>query len=137
MTHSRYAALKRMLEERGRAIDEQIQSKVRGFREAGPATVERPLEEEGDAHGDIDFAVVQLQSQTASDIRAALSRLEAGDYGICHDCGEEILEKRLRAMPFATRCRDCQELAERAEIRDRRARNLDVRGLGFLEAFGG
>ncbi len=44
----------------------------------------------------------------------ALARLDAGDYGNCVDCGEPIPERRLMAQPFAVRCLDCQERAERA-----------------------
>lgn len=37
-------------------------------------------------------------------IRAALERLDAGLYGRCDRCGEAIGERRLAAMPTATRC---------------------------------
>ena len=46
-------------------------------------------------------------------------RLEQGDYGNCFDCGEEIAEKRLRALPFAVRCKDCEAAREVAEQRQR------------------
>ena len=36
---------------------------------------------------------------------------------ICEDCGEEIEEARLKAMPFAVRCIDCQTKKERREGR--------------------
>ena len=49
----------------------------------------------------------------------AVSRLEQGDYGNCFDCGAEIAEKRLRALPFAVRCKDCEEAREVAEQRER------------------
>ena len=35
------------------------------------------------------------------------------------ECGEEIAEKRLRALPFAVRCKDCEEAREVAERRER------------------
>src|SRR5581483_11969856 len=38
----------------------------------------------------------------------AMLRLEQGRYGVCEDCGTEIALKRLEALPFATRCVDCQ-----------------------------
>lgn len=61
-----------------------------------------------------DFAdarrdVVEYQSG-----QAALARLEAGDYGTCIDCGEDIPAPRLQAQPFAIRCVECQERHERA-----------------------
>jgi RNA polymerase-binding transcription factor len=47
-------------------------------------------------------------------IEAALSRLERGRYGKCEDCGLNIPLERLRALPFATRCVDCQAKRNRA-----------------------
>jgi DnaK suppressor protein len=41
-------------------------------------------------------------------IDAALMRLERGDYGVCANCGEDIPLIRLKAVPFATYCVDCQ-----------------------------
>jgi RNA polymerase-binding transcription factor DksA len=40
-------------------------------------------------------------------IDAALSRVADGSYGICVNCGEEISEARLEAVPHAARCRNC------------------------------
>ena len=40
-------------------------------------------------------------------LSAALSRIEAGEYGYCEDCGEEIAIGRLELDPAATRCIDC------------------------------
>jgi len=41
-------------------------------------------------------------------IDAALLRLGRGAYGICANCGEDIPLIRLKAVPFATFCVDCQ-----------------------------
>jgi DnaK suppressor protein len=60
-----------------------------------------------------------MKSETLNKINDALGRLEQGDYGYCFDCGEEIAEKRLRALPFAVRCKDCEEARENAEQRER------------------
>ncbi|TRW48738.1 TraR/DksA family transcriptional regulator [Aliidiomarina halalkaliphila] len=46
-------------------------------------------------------------------IKAALVRLEKGEYGICIDCGEAISERRLEADPVAMVCIDCQAERER------------------------
>jgi DnaK suppressor protein len=62
-------------------------------------------------HG-IDYALIQLKAETLARIDAALGRLDAGMYGDCFDCGEEISDKRLRALPFAVRCMSCEEKRE-------------------------
>lgn len=40
-------------------------------------------------------------------IDAALARIEAGDYGYCVTCGEEISEARLKSDPAVASCIDC------------------------------
>jgi DnaK suppressor protein len=45
-------------------------------------------------------------------IETALERLDSGDYGICEECGEEIGLERLKIIPYALYCRDCQEARE-------------------------
>jgi RNA polymerase-binding transcription factor len=44
----------------------------------------------------------------------ALNLLEQGRYGTCDKCGEEIPVERLKAVPFATYCVDCQKKRNRA-----------------------
>jgi DnaK suppressor protein len=39
----------------------------------------------------------------------AFDRLEQGRYGICAQCGEEIPLERLKVLPFAGYCVDCQQ----------------------------
>lgn len=112
-----------MLETRRYAIEEQVQQKIRAFRDLAGVETARPAPDLSDdpAHEDLDFALVEMQAQTLRHINAALARLRAGDYGICHECEEEIPEKRLRALPFATRCLSCQGTAEGVQLRGRRA----------------
>jgi len=63
----------------------------------------------------VDVAVLELASRTIQRIDFALERLARGSYGNCIVCGEEIEEKRLRALPFASRCRDCEDAWERGD----------------------
>jgi DnaK suppressor protein len=115
-THmERYAVLRDMLEERRREIHE----KLRSLREAMPeeASIVRDSEEQSvnDFVRDVDFALMQMKSETLVRIDEALHRLEEGTYGICQDCGNDVPEPRLKALPFATRCRQCQERFETAQ----------------------
>lgn len=48
--------------------------------------------------------------QELADIRSALQRLEAGNYGVCTSCGEDISSERLLARPASAECVDCAEL---------------------------
>jgi len=45
-------------------------------------------------------------------ISAALRRMDAGEYGLCKECGEEIASSRLDAYPYADECIDCAEFDE-------------------------
>ena len=45
-------------------------------------------------------------------IETALERLDSGDYGVCEECGAEIGLERLKIIPYALYCRDCQEARE-------------------------
>jgi RNA polymerase-binding transcription factor DksA len=44
-----------------------------------------------------------------------LVRLDAGKYGVCFECEDEISERRLRALPFAVRCQACEERREQEQ----------------------
>jgi DnaK suppressor protein len=45
-------------------------------------------------------------------VEAALRRWDAGDFGVCADCGEPIPRERLRVQPAALRCAACQTAHE-------------------------
>ena len=51
--------------------------------------------------------------QTLRDIEDALSRIDAGTYGFCANCDEEINPRRLEAVPWAAMCVKCRELMEK------------------------
>jgi DnaK suppressor protein len=114
-----------MLEDRRRELQAEVQGKMRGVREEGTwggklnEVLDAVESSEADIQEDIEFALIQMKSETLNKVNDALARLEQGDYGNCYDCGEEIAEKRLRALPFAVRCKDCEEARENAEQRER------------------
>jgi DnaK suppressor protein len=74
---------------------------------------------ESDIQDEIEFALIQMKAETLHRINEALERLEEGTYGRCFECGEEIEPRRLRALPFAVRCKDCEEAREVAAQRER------------------
>ncbi len=45
-------------------------------------------------------------------IELALGKLDAGTYGKCDRCGNDIAELRLVALPVATMCIECQSVVE-------------------------
>src|SRR5881394_2621352 len=125
ISSARYSELKQMLDDRRREIDAEVQGKMRGVREEGTwggklnEVLDAVESAEADIQEDLEFALVQMKSETLNKVNDALVRLEQGSYGNCFDCGEEIAEKRLRALPFAVRCKDCEETRGTAEQRER------------------
>jgi DnaK suppressor protein len=124
MQGTRYADLKQILEDRRREIVSEVQGKIRDVRAEGHTTkvndvLDAGESSEADIQEDIEFALIQMKAETLQRINEALARLEEGKYGYCFECGEEIAEQRLRALPFAVRCKDCEEQREVAEQRAR------------------
>ena len=109
-----------MLERRRRELMRQVRGKIRDVRANGDANRDVPDHEEStevDVREDIDFALIQMQSEALHNVDAALRRLEEGAYGNCSECGDQISEARLGALPFAVRCRDCEGAREEAARR--------------------
>lgn len=46
-------------------------------------------------------------------VEAALQRLEQGSYGCCTNCGNQISDARLKALPYTPLCLECQREQER------------------------
>lgn len=131
----RYAELKRILEDRRREILAEVQEKMRDVRAEGASgegagVLDAAETSEADIQDDIELALIQMKSETLHKIEEALLRLEEGTYGNCFECGDEISERRLRALPFAVRCKDCEEAREAAEQRQRQMSQR--RSAGFL-----
>jgi DnaK suppressor protein len=121
---ARYAELKKILEDRRREILSEVQSRIKDVRTEGASGVTTGVVDavetsEADIQEDIEFALIQMKAETLQRINEALDRLEEGTYGRCFECGEDISEARLRALPFAVRCKDCEEAREVAQQRER------------------
>ena len=120
----RHVELKRILEERRREILSEVQEKMRDVRTEGASgegqgVLDAAETSEADIQDDIEFALLQMKAETLQRIEEALARHTEGTYGYCFECGDEISERRLRALPFAVRCRECEEEREVAERRER------------------
>ena len=119
---SRYSELRKMLQDRRRELTSEVQGKIRGVRAEGGKdreVLDQGESSEVDIQEDIEFALIQMKGETLNKVNEALRRLDESTYGNCFECGDEIAEARLRALPFAVRCKDCEEARETAEQRER------------------
>ena len=62
---------------------------------------------------EISFATRELLVERVNRIAAALERLDAGEYGLCVECGEGIAPARLQVLPEVLTCVRCQDRLER------------------------
>jgi DnaK suppressor protein len=109
---ARRAALRRLRAE----METEVRARLRTLRatlsEAAAPVMD--VQEAGveDVERDLEVALAEMESSTLKLIREAMRRLEDRTYGMCRGCGTDIPEIRLRALPFTSLCRDCQERAE-------------------------
>jgi RNA polymerase-binding transcription factor len=90
--------------------------------------VRREISREASAPGDdsdsalqqegieLQASLMDLSESRLEAIWAAFDRLQESRYGVCAECGDEMPFERLRAMPMALRCVDCQASFETARI---------------------
>ncbi len=118
--HGRTEALRKMLMERRTAVLKEIEESL-GHRlsdemqqrvDAIPDVGDQALLDSERAR---DISIMEIRNRVRQQIDEALVRLDEGNYGLCSDCGVEISEKRLKAVPFARRCVACQEKEEMLE----------------------
>src|SRR5688500_10303436 len=108
-------ALRDLLDQRRRQLAEGLHALKARIREHGSHIA---LAKEPDDHDptDLDVVLVDIATATLRRVDHALERLADGEYGTCARCRRAIGEARLRALPFAVRCQQCETLREREEI---------------------
>ena len=111
-------AMRRDLEQRRSAIARALQTTMRTTREVADRTemTKDPYGSASSSHDD-ELAAITVD-RLARDLKLidrALADIEAGRYGTCTECEQPIAAKRLKALPFATRCVECQARSERLE----------------------
>jgi RNA polymerase-binding transcription factor DksA len=104
--------LRGLLHARRRELTEELTRRRMRIREAGenPAPVEDP---DNDDSGDLEVVLVDIATATLHRIEQAIERLDEGRYGVCARCRREIPDVRLRALPFAVCCQECEAARER------------------------
>lgn len=106
-------ALQERAAELSRTVASELEELANGSEEHHLADVE---DLGGDAtDNEVTFSLMELESDTLEQINWALARIDEGTYGTCEECGADIPQERLVALPLATRCIECQRVAEREQ----------------------
>ena len=110
-----------LLDERAR-----VERAIAGLRDGHPGSIEDEAEEVSGSLDtedigetasitlgrEIDYTLGENSQAVLGEIDGALARIDAGTYGTCTNCGNEIPVGRLEAHPWASLCIDCARLAQ-------------------------
>jgi DnaK suppressor protein len=130
----RFRALQAMLLDRQRELHSVLRLRVRRAPAGGPSGgVDDTEQAQADVQEDIEVALIQMRAETLLQVRDALVRLESGEYGDCADCGGEVAEPRLRAVPFAVRCTACEEAREQVLADQRKSASRQRLASGWAD----
>jgi DnaK suppressor protein len=117
---------KRKQERLKKVLSEEYENIVRALnrnRAAEEEILVEKTEDEGDlaliSHNkELLYNLHESDFRRLKAIEDAFKRIQRDEYGVCTGCGEDINEKRLGAVPWATMCIRCQEEMERDDAAD-------------------
>ncbi|MCX8031568.1 MAG: TraR/DksA family transcriptional regulator [Thermodesulfovibrionales bacterium] len=109
--------LLKMLIKMREEIVKEAQKEIRKFKNGEKKQIVETVLDDGDMSfvdlaEDISLTQLSAHRDKLLKIDEAIRKINEGTYGICEECGDEISVNRLKVIPFATHCRDCQEKKE-------------------------
>lgn len=113
----REALIQQIKQQLGQSVTEEQQRRLEAAMDSGDQALV-------DLEREMGISLQEMRNRERQLIDDALDSLDEGTYGMCADCGEEISEKRLHALPFARLCVECQskrELMEKIERSEQRS----------------
>ncbi|MBI4823935.1 MAG: TraR/DksA C4-type zinc finger protein [Nitrospirae bacterium] len=110
-------ALRRALIQKRETIVREAKSEIKNYITGENRQLVETALDDGDwsvidLSEDVSLRKLSTHRETLLKIDEALRKLREGTYGICEDCADEIAPERLKILPFAIYCRDCQEKNE-------------------------
>lgn len=117
---------KQRLQRRRAEINRRRQAVERGAQEVREGRTD-PEYEEGAQADHVEYTLNQVsdaQGRELVRIDEALARIDAGTYGECLECGGEIPNERLEALPYATMDAECAGRLEEERVGVMRAPTL-------------
>jgi RNA polymerase-binding protein DksA len=91
----------------------QLQEEALGINGVAPAYETKPGDTSDGYFQEFNLELLERDGSTLREIVDALERIDSGTYGLCENCGQMIFRERLKAVPHARFCIECQRQAER------------------------
>jgi len=112
MTQAETKKYKEILETRQAELVEVLRNRDAITIEKSPDALD---EVQNAAERELAIRNLDRESNLLRNVRAALRRIDEGEFGTCVHCEEEISPKRIAAVPWTPYCIACQEAADRAQ----------------------
>ena len=111
----RIAELRNALNDQKARLKQEIRDRMRdGRTDRSNEVVDQAEGSDTDVNVALELALIEMRAATLIRIDDAITRLDAGRYGLCFECSGPIAVRRLRALPFAVRCHSCEQERESA-----------------------
>ena len=106
-----YDRLHEILANQSQKLVEEIRQRKRNIRaeKVGCLLCNDGSGEAVSCNDDFEIHIIQMKINMLNKIEYVLEQLEAGEYGKCLRCKFNISAERLQAIPFAVRCKGCEE----------------------------
>jgi DnaK suppressor protein len=112
MTQAETKKYKEILETRQAELVEVLRNRDAITIEKSPDALD---EVQNAAERELAIRNLDRESNLLRNVRAALRRIDEGEFGVCVHCEEEISPKRIAAVPWTPYCIACQEAADKAQ----------------------
>ncbi len=111
---------KKMLEARRETLASDLRQATSDFINDDVAYSDAIDQASADTDRSLALQMKNRDRTVLAQIDEALKRIDAGTFGSCQQCGDEIAEARIKAFPFTTLCIDCKSELEFEEHRQSR-----------------
>ena len=113
MTKKDLAAVREQLEVKRREILSLYEHDLRVGKRSSDEGAEDLVDRANSAHHrEFLLSLSGAERDQLLEIEEAMQRVDKGEFGSCTHCDEEIMPRRLQAVPWARYCVSCQERSE-------------------------
>jgi DnaK suppressor protein len=114
MTKKQQDALKKKLQDKRRALVAAYVTNKNYGRDTEDGDTQDIADKASNAYTkEFLYSLSNTDRTVLQQVDEALERLKGGHFGVCVECGEKMLPKRLDAVPWARHCLSCQEREEK------------------------